>query len=680
MAKTSEHRQWTVIHGRRLHEKRVSRGLTQKEAALELRVTDDTVRHWENGETRPRDENVAALAQFCGVTVDELFTPLGVPATLPPIAARDPESALNRVRSWRRLRILGSAGALVVIAFVAAYVLTVRRNRFVDLRPTSDGVQAIDRSGRTLWRLHVSPDVANAWALARTPGRRKPLIAGVMSPPRDYRLEAIQNLTFAEPDTKTFRVVEKVRLPTVAQFFPSYARRYSVSAVTALDLDGDDIDEVLVTYEQVPECPSYTVLYEPRFGRGRVVFAQTGAHNFVGAYDVDRDGRRDLLFLGINNGFNWINALAAVRVEPWVDNRSAGDDLPLFSPDHRSYLDNDRALLFYALLPRGGVPNNPDAVSWQPQSGLVTVRLLNGRVAILTARGFPAGILSAVPETVRESLRRDAYRHNRECRRLGLAQRDRESLEECDLAVKAAERAGDPILLEAMQRDLGKTLIAAGHPKDGEALLRKIAAASENASEIYYDAAIAFHLRGDLLRAIAFYELGMGRGGSPESGKSKHEFIQGEVLALVEMGAWRDAYDAIERFHARYVAQRPDSTSKYREFVRWRSGEVPRPETIDVPHNATDLLRYWILEFRAARGDDDGVLLESAEALLAESNQPTGPLLSLRAVLLSRTGRGKEAAAVVREAIEVGRNEARMSIIARAHLPLIQARHRLLSE
>ena len=57
-------------------------------------------------------------------------------------------------------------------------------------------------------------------------------------------------------------------------------------------------------------------LYEPRLGRSRVIFAQTGAHDFTGAYDLDGDGRREVLFLGINNGYNWMNALAAIRIIP----------------------------------------------------------------------------------------------------------------------------------------------------------------------------------------------------------------------------------------------------------------------------------------------------------------------------------------------------------------------------
>jgi hypothetical protein len=41
-----------------------------------------------------------------------------------------------------------------------------------------------------------------------------------------------------------------------------------------------------------------------------------GGQDFQGAADLDGDGTRELLFAGINNGWNWVNAVAAVRLDP----------------------------------------------------------------------------------------------------------------------------------------------------------------------------------------------------------------------------------------------------------------------------------------------------------------------------------------------------------------------------
>ncbi|MBV8896992.1 MAG: hypothetical protein JO051_10810 [Acidobacteriaceae bacterium] len=153
---------------------------------------------------------------------------------------------------------------------------------------------------------------------------------------------------------------------------------------------------------------------------------------------------------------------------------------------------------------------------------------------------------------------------------------------------------------------------------------------SENASEIFYDAGVALHLAGRLDDAMTCYEAGI-RHGSPEEGQSKHEFIQAEVFALVEQRKFAEALAAIHRFNERYTAGDEGWTAPYWEFVRWEAGQVPN--LFDVPPNATDLLRYWNLDFRNARGEQPGALLRAVDALIAEGNRPRGALLSLRAVL-----------------------------------------------
>jgi transcriptional regulator with XRE-family HTH domain/tetratricopeptide (TPR) repeat protein len=671
LANLRETQRWTAAHGKRLKERRIEKRMSQKAAAALLQVSDDTWRNWENGTTQPRDESLAALAEFFEVGLHELLNPeVAAPPPPDPVERTAATEHVVEVPVRRTYRFwLGALGLALVAALALIGVIEWRRGRtFKMLRRDGNGVEAISHSGEVLWQATgVDPVIAERWTLVRMPGGRT-LVACVLAKPADFRPEIVSILSLVEPNAQRLEVMERITLPAPGgKLFPDYARRYELAYLNAVDLDGDGIDEILATYQQVPECVSYTVLYEPAIRRARVVFVQTGAHHLSGAWDIDGDGRHDLVFLGINNGYNWVNALAAVRVKPWVGKRSVGDEMPVFSPDSINYLPTEPEALFYTLLPRGRVPDDPDAVSWGAKRRRLSVKLATGREIPLSPLGFLIPPKSALPEMERRALRREAYRHDRESRRLAHAGFMKDAVRESRQAVAAAERAADEILTEAMQRDLIKALIAAGSTPEAEELVTLLVRTSENASEIFYDAAVAFHLSGDLRRAIRYYEAGIRRGGSPEAGKSKHEFIQAEVFALVELGEFDAAEQAIDRFRDRYVTGDADWSAPYREFVRWQRGAMPRPESVDLSPNATDLLRYWKLEFRNARGEEPATLLHETDALLAEGNRPRSALLSLRSVLLARLGRAEDANATSLAASAEYRSENRTSVTARGH-------------
>ena len=52
---------------------RKEKGLTQKQLAEQLNVSDKTVSHWECDETSPDISLLSTLAETLGVTVDELL-------------------------------------------------------------------------------------------------------------------------------------------------------------------------------------------------------------------------------------------------------------------------------------------------------------------------------------------------------------------------------------------------------------------------------------------------------------------------------------------------------------------------------------------------------------------------------------------------------------------------------
>ncbi len=83
--------------GRRLEEKRRSRGLNQKQLAERIKAQPAQISRYEKGEVVPEAETLATIAETLEVSLDELM--LGRPAAVPDDGVRD-------VRLRERLREL----------------------------------------------------------------------------------------------------------------------------------------------------------------------------------------------------------------------------------------------------------------------------------------------------------------------------------------------------------------------------------------------------------------------------------------------------------------------------------------------------------------------------------------------------------------------------------------------
>ena len=520
-----------------------------------------------------------------------------------------------------------------------------------------------------LWRRNdVESDVVNDYALAHLARGARPLLATVLWSSRDYSAAAVEKLSFLDPDTGA--LVRQTRLPLDFGSFPHDPRKFVPNALAATDIDRDGVDEIVVSYSHVPEAPSFIVLYEPRLDRARTLFSGTGHHHFAGVHDVDGDGRPEVLLLGINNGFDWINAMAAVRISPWIG-ETKGEAVQAQSPDLILNPSHERDLVWYALLPRFFAIGDPiGALAFDDQARKMTLTLSDRRVEI-GMDGFLVSDRASMPAAERNALRRAAYAAYRESGRLRAVGAGAEAVREITRASEIAARINEPILREVMERARGVLLIRTGSVDEGERVMRAVWQQSENRSEVAYDAAVACHLHGDIDRAVKWYELGVGPGGAAIAGKGKHEFIQGLVLALAEQQRWKDADGAIDRFAVGYPNY---PVQMYRQFVRWRRGETPDVAGMQLAWNATDILRYWMLEFRLAAGAAPADLLPLAAAEIDLNAQPQSAWRSLRAELLWRAGRKKEAAAEARAASIIANEERTTSIIARGHLPVIHER------
>jgi tetratricopeptide (TPR) repeat protein len=587
---------------------------------------------------------------------------------------RGRRSALRPRRSL--VRSLAAGFAAVAVAggiMVGARTFSPPRAEYSHLVQERDGFAAIGKRGQRLWAMRgFDPDTTIRTAPARLDPAGPKLLATVLQQPAQWRPNQVSTLSYLDPETG--RIVKQVRLPLASEVFPNDPQRFSVQHVVAADLYGDGIDEVLVSYGHVPEAPSFTVLYAPRLDRAGIVFYARGGHRFEGAWDLDGDGRKELVFSGINNAYDWVNVLAAVRLDAWFS--ESGQSISggaAASPDSIVGPDQEQKLLWYATLPRGRMPSIAHIVTADTRARMFDVHYESGRIWKVGFDGFPPSPPGRLPVALRQGQRREAYRQLREAERLRALGSVPLAMAAAQAAQRAAAAAQESWIEEYAGRVEARMLVAENRIPEAERRFAAIARGAEDATEVAYEAAVAFHLQGDLPRALAWYRRGLDGGAVYDGGKSKHEFLKGEVLALLEERRYSDALSAIDQFVRGFPAAY-DQGEVYREFVRWRAGELPNDPSSRVPPNGTDLYHYWAAECRFARGAEPRQLLAEVERMLSEKPETRGELLSLQAELLARLGDTKRAAETARGAFEVVNAERGSSIIARGHLDLVRER------
>lgn len=102
----------------RLAELRKKKGLSQMELAEALNVSRQSVSLWENDSTTPTVDRLQLLAEFYGITMDELFYPIEEkPKAEAPEAP--PQAKKSRCRFWLCIAIVVILAVGVLIAAVA---------------------------------------------------------------------------------------------------------------------------------------------------------------------------------------------------------------------------------------------------------------------------------------------------------------------------------------------------------------------------------------------------------------------------------------------------------------------------------------------------------------------------------------------------------------------------------
>ncbi|HEV7242466.1 MAG TPA: serine/threonine-protein kinase [Thermoanaerobaculia bacterium] len=558
--------------------------------------------------------------------------------------------------------------ALIAIAIAAAFAFRAwqHQNAFSHLTESAGNVNAVSRSGAVLWTLRgFDSETVMQYAVLEHGHGGEREIAVVLRPPRDLDMERNHTLSFLDP--RTGIVKRRVRLPeNAANNFRYLPRRYVLGSLRAVDLDDDDHEEVLATFIQFPEWPSYTTLYEPRIQRSRGVFAATGHFHAAGSADIDGDGAKDLIFQGIHNSYGWYNTVAAVKLQPRVNSF----DLPIDgagTPDVVEYGDRSN-LLWFAYLPRA-LRMDPGITAHADSRNLVRVSFPNGRLFLFGTDGLP---VDATNRAARATARMQAFASLRDADRLTAAGSNADAITHGNEAFRNARINGNVELMEAVQVRRGRYLVRASRVVEAEAHYEAISRGSSSGADIAMAAAEELHLHGDVERAVRWYRRTLSFARAEGHGRSVHEFIEGLVLALAELGRYDEGVAEVNRVIGVYGDA--DLPSFYREFLRWRSGA--RPDTSGlIPEPTIDVHRYWLLEFANANGTSPASLLQRFDPVDEAQAQGRSALLSLHAEILHRLGRTEEARATIERALGLAEIDQASNTIARGHLSLVRERH-----
>ncbi|MHB8797911.1 MAG: protein kinase domain-containing protein [Thermoanaerobaculia bacterium] len=572
----------------------------------------------------------------------------------------------------RRKRPLLASAALLALALIGAagWRLTTSSALAMLVPDGSLGARGLDRSGRVVWkRSDLAPARCGALGRFRTEGPEE--VAAILER-EAYDRDPGRIYTLSILDAATGRVVRTATLEPELNGFPENERRFAVTTMKAVDTDGDGLDEVFVSYVHL-WAPSFVLTWNPADGRSRVAFVGGGHHRFVDAVDLDGDGRKEMLLLGINSPFGWYHVFAVARL--WTADPKDEPARPVFSPAFsadQSAGTSDPHLLDYVLLPRGVFSEDSRELRSVDERSF-TLDYGRGREVSIDLGG--CGLLSPAGGLDCAALRRarmSAFAHLREALRRGRVGVVEEAVESFDAAEREARAARDDVLLELVRRWRGMTLLLRGRAAEGSALLAELVRTSENSLEIADDAGRELHKAGRLPEAIAWYTRALERAGPEHGGRSVTYPREGLLLAFAELGRYDEAARCTDRWAASVNMASVARVPWYRAFLAWRRGVPFDPPP--VTPGTYDLLHLWWFEMRLARGAAPGPLLEKARSEFGEAVRARGPLLSVQAELLDRLGRRDEARDVAREAWRETEAAVRTEVWTRAHLDLVVER------
>jgi hypothetical protein len=582
-------------------------------------------------------------------------------------ALRDLESHRGPPLRWRVRPALSALFVVLLVAVTAWRLVEHRRSRFSTLTANGFyGFRAVDRAGRTLWT-EPTLQLGTEAVVFRPEPEKAPLVAIVHpSNPSDRSSTPLELR-----DAQTGRVVEKTTLPSGASTFFRFSNTYAAAAARAVDIDHDGAEELVVTYCHNPYYPSYSVLYDRARGRSGVILLASGHHRILDVIDIDRDGRDELIFSGVSNRLGFHFGMAAVRVAVL---RNSFDVAA--TPDLSNQPSSQRALVWYALLGRSGYDHATDAVV-NHERRTIAVLFGDGRREEIGVNGLPADLSSQLAEQ-RTASRVASYTALRDAIRQSEAGYAADSLVLIERAIAEADRTADPPLQLWTRRVSSKVLIRAGRSREAQTRTREVMQQMESPSDACWDAAVTFHLQGNLDLAYQWYATGLRIIREPARGRMNYEFLEGLLFVDVERGRWRAAQETAEAFRAALSNQWVD-VDYYADWLEWlRTGVFRR--TMTLTQSNLDIFRYLELEQAwSTRSTPPAALLGRIDAsTLSGAYAPLS--LSLKAEIIEAGGDRAEAVALARTAYDDLVRMLRNDSAARAHLNFASARYARLLE
>ncbi len=575
-------------------------------------------------------------------------------------SADELRSWIERGRAPRRWKRIAGSAAVAIAAIATLYfaIAAMTAPRFARIVASSDGrgIDALDARGAVLW--HKDDVLARNAAPIRS-GGRVTSIAVIAARAVWQDAKARSKLQFLASDTGA--VERTATLPAPA--FPSFDGRFGLAGITALNIDNDGNDLVLVTYVH-NYWPSYSVVYDPVRRSVRTLFMASGHHTFLGVADVNGDGRNDLLLGGINNRMGWYSAVAALDLPPGAGSAP----LLVYSVDSDE-AGNEQPLLWYALLPSHYHGTERARISHAKRE--IVIPYSSARAMSLSFDGFATPLPRGMTAAARQQKRRAIYGGLRRVDRLLGGGAFSEALALVRSISRDASAIDDPCLAEWAQRVEIRALIRAGRVAEAEALTSQLVARSEARADIAFDAAHELHLQGRLDDAVRLYRAGLAEGSDTNAGRMRYEFVEGAVLALCEDAKWREAEEIVDIFSRTYPSY-SENAEAYTNYIRWRRGQKDLA-ALHIGPSSTDLFRYWNLEFmRAAQPQKDLLPLITAEEQRGSSS--IGLVWSLEADVLAARGDRGDALKLAHAAFQWCDARKTTDVPARAHLALVRER------
>ncbi len=584
-------------------------------------------------------------------------------AALEDLAARRATPVPARGRARRRIALAAVAGAAAILA---ALLLGPRLSRppaparIAATGQDGHGIVALDARGRALWTRRDVWVASHATVYRRADGS-----AGVAAVLADSRGQFAGDATPVELlDPETGAALATMRLTPPDRFVAgTSARQWGVYNLAAVDVDGAGGDELVLVLDDVESYPSVTYLIEPEARTARILFVASGHHGFAGGADVDGDGRRELLLVGTANRLGYHVGIAAVRVPAASDKddpiRRVGQGNGV-TPDHPDW-DRRRSLVAWYALGPPSHSSSQKSVTLDEVRRCIRVEGFSAAPFELRLDGFRTDAPSAMGSGPRGEARTRTWALLGRAGRL--ADEDlRRALALVSEAEETVRPAGDPSLLGWTRRTRARLLVASDQPYGAEEIWRQLAAEQIEVAPLAFEAAKAFHLRGDLTRALRWYEKAVFGNGAPEEGWLVLDALEGGVLVLLERGDPEGAISLLSR-----APMEPLSKAELEDLVSWRSGR--RVPVRSGPAYQTSLRRYWRLEERFAAGDTAAsAILAEARAERVRSDETRELFSLLEAEVLLRAGKAAEAwdsAGPAFASLWAGRTR---EVAARAHL------------